>query len=199
TLLVSPSHRSSIGFLDTLSLSANIPIQTSDTATVSLINKDSLPQPFEVSLDTVGNRLVIDFPKEPNETYFLAILPEAITDIFGTSNDSLNFRLTTGSYADFGNLRIRLGGEVNYPVLVELTTPQGEVVRSIAAQEDQLYEFNLLNPGKYLVRAIFDTNGNQLWDTGSFKDKLQPERVVYFPQEIEVRANWELEQLFLIE
>ncbi|NNK10173.1 MAG: Ig-like domain-containing protein [Flavobacteriaceae bacterium] len=199
TLLVSPSHRSSIGFLDTLSLSANIPIQATDTSTVTLINKDSLPQPFQVSLDTMGNRLLIDFPKEPNETYFLAILPEAITDIFGTSNDSLNFRLTTGSYADFGNLRIRLGGEVNYPVLVELTTPQGEVVRSIAAQEDQLYEFNLLNPGKYLVRAIFDTNGNQLWDTGSFKDKLQPERVVYFPQEIEVRANWELEQLFLIE
>ena len=199
TLLVSASHRSSINFLDTLSLSANIPVQASDTAKVSMINKDSLPQLLQISLDTMGNRLVIDFEKEPNETYLLSILPGAVTDIFGTTNDTLNYRLTTGSYADYGNLRIRLSGDVNYPVLVELTTPQGDIVRSIAAQEDQLFEFNLLNPAKYLLRAIFDTNKNQRWDTGNFKEKIQPEKVIYFPQEIEVRANWELEQLFVIE
>ena len=199
SLLLSPSHRSTIGFLDTLTLSANIPISRKDTSKVSMINKDSIPHPVEISLDTMGNRLIFNFEKQPNETYLLTLFPETLTDIFGASNDTLNYRLTTGSYADYGNLRIRLGGDVSYPLVLELTDAQGEMVRSITAREEQLFEFNLLPPGMYLVRAIFDANENQRWDTGSFLEKRQPEKIVYFPQEIEVRANWELEQLFLIE
>jgi uncharacterized protein (DUF2141 family) len=199
SLVLSPSYRGSIGFLDTMAISSNIPIVSRDTSKISLINRDSVSQPVVISLDTIGNRVIFDFKKEPNETYYLRLLPEAMTDIFSDSNDSLNYRLTTGSYADYGNLRIRLEGSLTYPILLELADPKGKTLRSVIAREDDLFEFNLLSPGKYLVRAVFDANDNGKWDTGNFYNKVQPERVVYFPQEIEVRANWELEQLFLIE
>ncbi len=199
SLVLSPAYRSSIGFLDTMAISANIPIAKNDTSRISMINRDSLAQPLEVTLDTSRNRMVIGFKKEPNETYFLKLLPDALTDIFGAGNDTLNYRLTTGSYADYGNLRIRLETTQGFPVLLELTDPKGKMIRSAIARENGVFEFNLLSPGKYLVRAIFDANENGLWDTGDFYRKIQPERVVYFPTEIDVRANWELEQLFLIE
>ena len=199
SLLLSPSHRSSLGFMDTLTISSNIPLAKTDTSRISLIDKDSLPKPLAISLDTTGNKMVFNFEKEPNATYFLRLLPGAMTDIFGAANDTLNYRLTTGSFADYGNLRIRLEGDLTFPILLELTTPQGKMIRRIQAREEEVFEFNLLNPGKYLVRAIFDRNANSRWDTGNFYDKIQPERVVYFPQEIDVRANWELEQIFLIE
>ena len=199
SLVLSPSYRNTIGFLDTMAISSNIPKLKKDTSMVTLISRDSVPQPLSISLDTTMNRLIFDFEKEPNETYFLKLLPGTFTDIFGNSNDTLNYRLTTGSYADFGNLRIRLQGDLNFPILLELTDPKGKLIRRIVAREDELFEFNLLSPGKYLVRAIYDANENARWDTGDFYRKIQPERVVYFPQEIEVRANWELEQTFLIE
>ena len=199
SLQLSPSHRSALGFKDTMSIASNIPLAKTDTSRITLINRDSLPQQLDITLDTTGNRMVFDFDKEPNETYFLRLLPGSITDIFGAENDTLNYRLTTGSYADYGNLRIRLEGDISYPILLELTNPQGKMLRRIVAREEELFEFNLLSPGKYLVRAIFDRNENSRWDTGDFYEKTQPERVVYFPQEIDVRANWELEQVFLIE
>lgn len=199
SLVLYPSHRSSIGFLDTMAISANIPIRQIDTSKVSMMNKDSISQSLDIKLDTLANRVEFSFAKEPNDTYALTILPGALTDLFGATNDTLLYKLKTKSYADFGNLRIRLQGAVSYPIIIQLTEPKGKVIRSIISEKDMLYEFNLLEPKKYLLRVIFDANANQRWDTGNFLDKRQPEKMVYFPQEIEVRANWELEQIFLIE
>jgi uncharacterized protein (DUF2141 family) len=199
SLVLYVSNRSSIGFLDTMAISANIPIRQIDTSKVSMMNKDSISQSLKIRLDTLANRMEFSFAKEPNDTYSLTILPGALTDLFGATNDTLLYKLKTKSYADFGNLRIRLQGAVSYPIIIQLTEPKGKVVRSIISEKDMLYEFNLLEPKKYLLRVIFDANDNQRWDTGNFLDKRQPEKMVYFPQEIEVRANWELEQIFLIE
>ena len=38
------------------------------------------------------------------------------------------------------------------------------------------------------------SNKNQIWDTGDFKAKLQPEEMIYFPTLIDVRANWDVDQ-----
>jgi len=38
-----------------------------------------------------------------------------------------------------------------------------------------------------------------MWDTGNYLKGIQPERVTYFPDEIDVRANWELKQTFILE
>jgi hypothetical protein len=48
--------------------------------------------------------------------------------------------------------------------------------------------------GKYTRRLIEDTNGNYKWDTGNYEKKLQPEMVYYYPQLVELKALWELEQ-----
>jgi hypothetical protein len=198
TLLLTPSHTRLLTFYDTLALAGNIPIRKIDTAKVSLINKDSVALPFKMKLDSLQNKVVFDFQKEPNQNYFISILPEALTDFFNNANDSLQYRLTTGSYADYGNLRIRLEGAITYPLLLQLTDSNGNLKREIYATEEQLFEFNLIAPAQYLLRVIFDANSNKLWDTGNFLEKLQPEKVVYFPNEIEVRANWELEQVFTV-
>ncbi|MGB5648115.1 Ig-like domain-containing protein [Muriicola sp.] len=199
SLVLSPKYRGTIGFLDTMAIGANIPILQIDTSRASLTNKDTIPQALKIQLDTLGNSMVFDFDKEPNETYSLSILPGALTELFGATNDTLLYKLKTGSYADYGNLRIRLEGAVTYPIILQLIEPKGKMVRSIISEEDMLYEFNLLEPKKYLLRVIFDANANQRWDTGNFLEKIQPEKIVYFPSEIEVRANWELEQVFPIE
>jgi hypothetical protein len=43
--------------------------------------------------------------QEPLEKYTITILPGALTDFFDMSNDTLSYKLTTKSTADYGNTR----------------------------------------------------------------------------------------------
>jgi hypothetical protein len=44
--------------------------------------------------------------------------------------------------------------------------------------------------------VIYDDNKNGVWDAGNFIEKRQSEEVIYFGKEIDVRANWDVEQPF---
>ena len=60
----------------------------------------------------------------------------------------------------------------------------------------QTYSFDLIRPGKYSFRLIEDLNENSRWDTGNYLKKIKPEPVYYYKGEIEVRANWDLNETF---
>lgn len=198
SLVLSSSHRGSINFQDSFYLAANIPIQKIDTSLFSMVNQDTLAIPYQRKRDSLLNRIYLQWEKEPQQNYQLELLPGAITDFFGNTNDSTLIRLSTGSYADFGNLRMVLEGEPAFPLILQLTDEKGKTIREIYAREAQTFEFLNLPPSNYLLRLIFDENGNGVWDTGDYLEKRQPERVLYYPQVIEVRANWELEQTFTV-
>lgn len=53
--------------------------------------------------------------------------------------------------------------------------------------------FTLLEPNTYMVRAIIDKNNNKKWDTGNFLLRQKPENIIYYQEELKVRANYFLE------
>ena len=198
TLVVQPSQRGSLEFGTPFFIGANTPISRIDSSKISLSRKDSTQVKFMTALDTVGNKIDFDFEVEPNENYDLELLPGAVVDFFETENDTISIKLSTKSYADFGNLRLTLDGAVNYPLIVQLTDEKGATVKELFANEEKVFEFTNIKPAKYLIRVIFDSNGNQKWDTGNYLQRIQPEKVTYYPNVLEVRANWELEQTFTL-
>ena len=198
TLILQANQRGSLEFGRPFYIGANTPISSMDSSKVSMIRKDSSMVKFALELDTLGNKIDFDFEVEPNENYVLDLLPGAIMDFFGTENDTLTYRLTTKSYADFGNLRLTLEGPVTYPLIVQLTDEKGKTKKELFATEPQIFEFNNIDPSNYLIRVIFDTNGNQKWDTGNYLKQIQPERVSYYPVVVEVRANWEIPLTFTL-
>ncbi len=198
SLKLSTSVTGKFNFEDTFSILANTPIVALDTSQVSLNVSDSIPMPYTFVLDTLKNKVDFDFEVEPNQKYSFSLMPGAITDFFGMQNDTLDYNLSTGSFADYGNLRMILGGDVTYPIVVQLTNEKGVVQREIIASEAQTFEFNHLNPGNYIARVIFDSNGNGKWDTGNYLKKQQPEKISYYPGTIEIRANWEKEETFIL-
>jgi hypothetical protein len=198
SLILDPSVRGALNFEDDFYLSANIPIVKIDTTKITMTSNDSLPVPVKVRLDSLGNRMVFDFEKAPNENYTISLLPGALVDFFEDTNDSLDIRIGTGSYADLGNLRLNIGGEVRYPLIIQLTDEKGITVREKYAEMPGTIEFNNIDPAKYWVRVIFDDNKNGKWDTGNFLRKEQPEEVIYYLKLLEIRANWELEENFVI-
>ncbi|MFT0714220.1 Ig-like domain-containing protein [Flagellimonas lutimaris] len=198
SLKLTTSISGKLNFEDTFSVLSNTPIVALDTSNISLNISDSIPATYTYELDTLKNKIDFDFELEPNQKYSFSFLPGAITDFFGVQNDTLDFNLSTGSFADYGNLRMVLGGAVTFPVIVQLTNEKGEVQREIFASESQIFEFNNLNPGNYIARVVLDGNGNGKMDTGNYLEKRQPERVSYYPGVIEIRANWEKEETFIL-
>ena len=51
-------------------------------------------------------------------------------------------------------------------------------------------------PGLYYARVVEDYNGNGEYDTGDFDSGRQPEIVYYFPKKINLKKNWDSEQIW---
>jgi len=189
---------SSLNFTDTVFLDATLPLVKLDTTKFTLLNKDSIGMALSLRLDTTANRVQLDFDKEPNEVYTLEVLPGALEDFFGDTNDTLRTRFNTGSPADFGNLRFTVQGNSDYPLIVELLDNREEILRRKFLGGYEELQFRSLPPGNYRIRIIFDLNGNGRWDPGNYLQKIQPERVLYYPGTIEMRANWEKVETFTV-
>lgn len=192
SLQISMNQKGTLEFGQPVNLLVNTPLIAFDSTKIKLTDKDSLAVSYTIVLDSIENQLNFDFEVAPSQNYKLELLPGTITDFFENTNDSLIYNLRTKGVADYGNLTIILNGNtITYPIIVQLTNEKGDLKREIYATKPQSFEFNNLNPGKYMARVIFDSNENGQWDTGSFLKKKQPEKISYFPTIIELRANWE--------
>jgi len=54
-------------------------------------------------------------------------------------------------------------------------------------------------PGKYQLKYIADSNGDGIWNTGNWENKMPPEKVTNYQTEITIRSNWDLELEWIIE
>ena len=50
-----------------------------------------------------------------------------------------------------------------------------------------------MKAGSYHLQAIIDDNKNGEWDSGDFRLKTQPERIINFKDVYELKGAWELE------
>lgn len=189
-----------ITFDETVEISANTPIKNINKEKIEIIDKDSTAINFNMQFNELYNKISLDFEKEERQTYTITFLPEAVTDFFGIVNDTTAFRNTTRTVADYGFLSLNLVNPKSYPIIIQLVTEREEVRKEIYAVEDNTtFYFENITPGNYYVRIIYDENANGKWDTGNFLKRKQPEEVIYFPRLLDIRANWTLNETFVLE
>lgn len=197
TLVLKKNISSMLELRDTFSISSSIPITQVDTSKISLMNKDSISIPFSVKTDSYKTKLSINFNKEPETGYMLKFLPKSITDIFENTNDTLSYKFSTKPIESYGNINLLISN-VNSPVIIELLTEKNELIDSKKITQSETLNFSNLVPKKYIVRAIFDDNNNGKWDTGNYLQKIHSEKVQYFSLVLELRANWDLNEVFIL-
>jgi hypothetical protein len=195
TLTISPDFTGSLPMRERFSISSSIPLVKFDKTKIRITNKDSVAVDFTTEYDDFNQKLYLDFKKEPLERYTIEAMPGALTDFFEKQNDTLSYMVSTKNLSDYGNLRVVLENAKQFPVIVELTDKDGKVKYS-AFTETTVINFDAIEPALYTLRIIYDVNKNKIWDTGSYMEKRQTEEVIYFPKEIDVRANWDVEQPF---
>ena len=132
------------------------------------------------------------------EEYSIKLLPGAITDFYNSTNDTILYRVKTKTYNDYGNLRLNLRN-AKYPIIIQLVSASGEKKYEIYSKNLSGVDFTNIDPGKYFIRIIYDKNKNNRYDSGNYLKKIYPEKVIYYPDEIDVRAGWDLVQEFILQ
>jgi uncharacterized protein (DUF2141 family) len=196
TLSVTAVQNGVLNFRDRLTFETTTPLVKFDNSKIKIVNKAGTAVPFTSEYDEFNQKLYLDFKKEPSEEYGFTIQPGALTDFFEKSNDTLAYKVTTKTAAEYGNLSVSLQNAKQFPVIVELTNEKGEVLATEHSDKNTTIDFNLIEPALYSLRAIYDTNKNKGWDSGNYLEKRQAEEVIYFSKEIDVRANWDVNQAF---
>jgi uncharacterized protein (DUF2141 family) len=197
SLIVKASPRGNISFIEDFKIQGNIPFAKIDNSKINFIDKDSVDVSYTTRLDTLNNLYQFNFEKTEENNYNIKLFPGALIDLFGDQNDTISYTLRTKTKSDFGDIRLTLRNAV-YPVIVQLTTSKGEVKFEQYIETEKPIDFRHITPGKYVLRVIFDSNKNKKYDSGNYLQKRKPERVSYYPDELDVRAGWDLIQEFIL-
>lgn len=184
---------------DTLKLRANTPLVSFTSEKLHVMDKDSITIEATITLGTNYNIAKVIFPKTEEQLYKIQLLPGALTDFFENTNDTLNYVVQTKAIADYGTLSLTLNNLKQFPVIVQLVDSQFKVISEEYITENNPILFDFISPGNYYTRIIYDENKNKKWDTGNFLERLAPEKIVYYPSKIEVRANWSLNETFTLD
>ena len=197
SLNVSAKTVNVIHLKESFKLSSNIPIKKIEDSLISVRDIDSILVPFVSSVNDNLDEIDIKFEVSPSDNYRILILPYAIKDIKGVTNDTLQFNLTSQSLEDYGNIYLDVIRNTQSKFILHLINQNGDIVREYDNVDQNItYNFEYIRPGEYSFRLIEDLNKNNIWDTGNYLQRVKPEPVYYFPSELEVRANWDLNETF---
>ena len=197
SLNLSPKTINVIDLNESFKISSNIPIDNVEDSLISVRDIDSLVIPFSTKINSQLNEVFISFDVAPSDKYNIFIKPNAIKDIRGSVNDTLNYNVVSQTLEDYGNIFLDIVGGNNSKYILQLLNSNNEITKEYKnAYSNLSYTFNYVRPGKYTFRLIEDLNSNDMWDTGNYIKREQPEPVYYFPSEIDVRANWDLNETF---
>jgi len=195
-LAASISNRGTQNLNKTLIFTADKPIAGINPDSIELIAVvDSLNvrKDFTCTLDsTAVRKFRLGSEWNENTPYRLLLKPNAVRDIYGHMNDSVEIRFMTQKAGYYGRLIVSAGGS-HYPLIIQVFSQKGNLVDIRVIKQPERIVFDYLTPDKYTLKAIFDANGSGGWDTGNYLKKRQPEQVFYYKLPIELRSNWDLE------
>ena len=187
---------SSMDVYDYISLTFQEPVASIDTSAIHLqLKVDSLWQdiPYDFHRDSLDLKLYNIYADwTPGESYQFAVDSMAIHGLYGLFTDKIQNEFKVKTVEEYGAILFDIAGAPP-TAFVELLNEQDAVVRTVPVTDGHA-DFYYLPPGKYGARLIDDANNNGQWDTGDYETKLQPEKVYYYYQVLELKANFDLQQ-----
>lgn len=194
SLVVSQTNSGVLNHKDTLFFTTNNPIIKLDASKMSLVDADTTNIVFKSFISKKAPKIGFIFEKKFKTTYTLSLYPGALLDIFKTRNDTIKSQFRTRGTEDYGEILVAIKNPNKTPVVIQLTDLNDKTIAQQTATKNETIAFNYLNPKEYKIRIVYDLNSNGKWDTGNYLQKRLPEQVAYFPEILEVRPNWILNE-----
>lgn len=195
-LMVDVYAPSAMDVYDYITLTFQEPLSRIDTAAFHLKQQvDTLWQdvPFEFRRDSLDLKVYNIFADwEAGASYQFSVDSLALQGLYGLLTDKINKEFKVKTVEEYGTILFDISG-ADSTSFVELLDAQDAVVRTVPVVDGKA-DFYYLTPGKYGARLVADDNRNGIWDTGSYEKRIQPEKVYYYFQVLELKANFELQQ-----
>eukprot|EP01132_Coremiostelium_polycephalum_P003019 gene3019-3771_t len=109
-------------------------------------------------------------------------------------NESLTYQYVAKNPTDYG----RLSGQVTTQspgFIIQLLNDKYEVVEAIRNQSH--YKFETITPGIYTIRVLLLDKQHGMWHCGNINQSIPPNPVIFYPHELNIAANWSLEDINL--
>ncbi|MDR2383265.1 MAG: DUF2141 domain-containing protein [Prevotellaceae bacterium] len=111
--------------------------------------------------------------------YEISIMPEAFVDVYSITNDTIIKTVETADPEKFGKLILEIINSNKQYIFQLMKDKDQKVTQEKIGNGNGEVVFQYLSSGKYRVRVIEDINRNGKWDTGSYLEKRQAERVLF--------------------
>lgn len=163
-----------------------------------IVGEDSTYAPEYQFTDSL--KMKIQFPIEiVEETRYSLVFPDScFIDWNGLHNEKKGSRFSTLSLRDYGVFILKIDPAADQPYIFQLMTEKQEILKEFYFTSDTTITMEYMEAASYVLKLIFDNNGNKKWDSGNYKYKIQPEKVIFNPKKIQVRANWDVEEEWII-
>lgn len=160
----------------------------------SVVDGDTAAVDFDLK-EVSKREYQIEKEWESATDYILAIDSAAVINYEGKALAKIISPFKTQDIEYYGTIDMKLN-HVHSPIIVQLIKngKREEVVDEIKTSKSGNILFKHIAPEKYIIKVIFDSNENGVWDSGSYEKGISPEAVIYYQEVIKIRSNWDNEK-----
>ncbi len=172
-------------------LTSNTVLNNTNTQTIRFVDSNFVAlQNWKLESDTSFTKISLQSNLNFKTKYYIVIKTDALTDsskLLTSKKDTLGF--TTFREEDYGKLKFRVNqSATNEKLLIY----KDDVLLNTFSLTKEI-NLKLYKPGEYNLRILKDENSNGIWDTGNYRLKKQPEKIIALKNKLIVKANWDNE------
>lgn len=153
--------------------------------------------PEQISLDRTKTEMRFKLPNINNNLRQVNLVLDTTAIEALTGPTTLNFPMLQLGIAEARGTG-SLSGRITTPYTsftIQLLNGEYRVVEEI--RNSKTFRFRNVEPGTYRLRVLVDADNSGEWNAADPEFKKLPEPVYLYPETIDVRANWEIENLEL--
>jgi hypothetical protein len=173
------------------------PLLDPDTTKIRLyeiVEKERHKVPYSFIRDNLhAGKLRMDARFTEGSQYLFTADSASFRSIYNEPSDSIGTRFSVGEANSFSKLTVHV---INLQVsgIFQLLDNSERLIAQKIVSKDGSVTFSLLDKGQYRLRVIYDYNGDGKWTTGDFTKRRQPEPVTYYPEVLEIKEGWDVDQ-----
>ncbi|MBC5774578.1 Ig-like domain-containing protein [Pontibacter sp. KCTC 32443] len=185
-----PGQKATIELQTQVRITGTTPVTIQADTTTSI----TLKYPEQLTLDKTATEISFTIPQLKNrqQSYMILLDSTQIVPLQGKPLKFAQIPITIGEAQGTGSLKGSIT-TTQKSFIVQLLDGKYNVVKE--QKNVKNFQFRDLPPGIYLIRILVDENNNGKWDRGTGTFDKEPERVYIHPDQVEIRANWELEDI----
>lgn len=174
----------------------NHPIEQIDISRIQLL-RDSIPitSSKQIYMDSLNPRRVLfDYAWQQDVNYRILLPDSIVKDFFGKYNDEILIKFAGQNETKYGTLLLNCPNiKPDKKYIFQLRDAKNDKIVVEGPLNSSKTEWKHILPGQYTIFLVEDDNDNGKWDTGNYKQQIQPELIYNTKQQTEIKQNWDTE------